>query len=378
MSELKQRIAGMSIDRRALLEQRLLQARRLQRTQPTIPQRQSTDATWLSFGQQQMWFLDQLTPGTSTYNIPDAMQISGPLDVSALERALQVIVGRHEVLRTHLASVDGSPVPVAEEHWSIKVSVIDVRSSSQEDRAAEAKKIILQEARKPFDISQDLMLRAVVVRLQENEHLLLFLTHHIAWDVSSRVVLYRELATLYEGFVTGPPVQLPQLPIQYSDYAAWQRQRLQGEVFEQQAAYWREQLGNAARVLNLPTDRPRPPVQSFHGAKHFFTFSKCLTESARQMSREQNATLFMTLAASFVTFLYGLTGQTDISLGSPMVGRNYPELEGLIGVYLSSSAAPVSFQIPQFCSSAVPQSRNSAVRQSFHSGHHGSHEQQPL
>src|SRR5437764_13879499 len=155
MSELKQRIAGMSLDRRALLEQRLLQARRLQRTQPTIPRLESTDATWLSFGQQQMWFLDQLTPGTSTYNIPDAMQISGPLDVSALERALQVIVGRHEVLRTHLASVDGSPVPVVEEPWSIKVSVIDVRSSSQEDRAAEAKKIILQEARKPFDIAQD-------------------------------------------------------------------------------------------------------------------------------------------------------------------------------------------------------------------------------
>ena len=337
MSELKQRIAGMSLDRRALLEQRLLQARRLNRAQPTIPRRQSTDATWLSFGQQQMWFLDQLTPGTSTYNIPDAMQISGPLDVSALERALQVIVGRHEVLRTHLASVDGSPVPVVEEHWNIKVSVIDVQSLPHEERAAEAKKIILQEARKSFDIAQDLMLRAVVVRLHEDEHLLLFLTHHIAWDVSSRVVLYRELATLYEGFVTGRPVQLPELPIQYSDYAAWQRQRLQGEVFEQQAAYWREQLGNAARVLNLPTDRPRPPVQSFHGAKHFFTFSKSLTESARQMSREQNATLFMTLAASFVTFLYGLTGQTDISLGSPMVGRNYPELEGLIGFFINTT-----------------------------------------
>jgi alpha-ketoglutarate-dependent taurine dioxygenase len=337
MSELKQRIAGMSLDRRALLEQRLLQSRRLNRTQPTIPRRQVSDPAWLSFGQQQMWFLDQLTPGTSTYNIPDAMRVSGPLNVEALEKALHAIVGRHEVLRTHLASVDGNPVPVVDEHWKLKVSTFDVRSLPDSERAAEAKKIILQQARKPFDIAQDLMLRATLVRMDENEHLLLFLTHHIAWDVSSKAVLYRELAAFYEGFLSGKPVQLPDPPIQYSDYAAWQRQRLQGEVFEQQAAYWREQLGNAARVLNLPTDRPRPSVQSFRGAKHFFSFSKSLTESARTLSQERNATLFMTLAASFVAFLHGLTGQSDISLGSPMVGRNYPELEGLIGFFINTT-----------------------------------------
>jgi alpha-ketoglutarate-dependent taurine dioxygenase len=337
MSELKQRIVGMSLDRRALLEQRLLQARRLNRTQPTIPRRQSTEAAWLSFGQQQMWFLDQLTPGTSTYNIPDAMQVSGPLHVEALEQALHAIVGRHEILRTHLASVDGNPVPLVDEHWKMKVSLFDVRSLPGPERAAEAKKIILQEARKPFDIAQDLMLRASLVRMDENEHLLLFLTHHIAWDVSSKAVLYRELAALYEGFVKGKPVQLQDLPIQYADYAAWQRQRLQGEVFEQQAAYWRKQLGSAVRVLNLPTDRPRPPVQTFHGAKHFFSFSKSLTESARLLSQQRNATLFMTLAASFVAFLHGLTGQFDIAVGSPMVGRNYPELQGLIGFFINTT-----------------------------------------
>jgi len=337
MSELKHRIAGMSLDRRALLEQRLLQARRVGGNQQTIPRRKATDAAWLSFGQQQMWFLDQLTPGTATYNIPDAMQVSGPLDVEALEKALQVIVGRHEVLRTHLASVDGNPVPVVDEHWQMKVSVFDLRSAPETERAAEAKRIIVQEARKSFDIAQDLMLRAVLVRLQENEHVLLFLTHHIAWDISSKAVLYRELASLYQGFVGGRVVELGDLPIQYSDYAAWQRQRLQGEVFEQQAAYWREQLGNAARVLNLPTDRSRPPVQSFHGGKHFFRFSKSLTDSARMLSREQNATLFMTLVASFVAFLHGLTGQPDISIGTPMVGRNYPELEGLIGFFINTT-----------------------------------------
>src|SRR5262249_39933377 len=138
MSELKQRIVGMSLDRRALLEQRLLRARRLNRTQPTIPPRQSTDAAWLSFGQQHMWFLDQLTPGTSTYNIPDAMQVSGPLHVEALEQALHAIVGRHEILRTHLASVDGNPVPLVDEHWKIKVSMFDVRSLPGPERAAEA------------------------------------------------------------------------------------------------------------------------------------------------------------------------------------------------------------------------------------------------
>jgi len=174
MSELKQRIAGMSLDKRALLEQRLLRTHSLRGRQQTIPRRKPADPAWLSFGQQQMWLLDQLTPGTSTYNIPDVVRVRGPLDIEALEKGLQEIVRRHEVLRTHLASVDGNPVPVVDEQWEMKLAVFDLRSLPVEKREAEANRILLQETRKPFNIAQDVTLRAVVVRLVEDEHWVLF------------------------------------------------------------------------------------------------------------------------------------------------------------------------------------------------------------
>jgi alpha-ketoglutarate-dependent taurine dioxygenase len=337
MSGLKERIAGLSLERRALLEERLLRANR-QRCQPAgIPRRGPSDPAWLSFGQQQMWFLDQLTPNTSTYNIPDGMRVRGKLDIEALQSAFRTIVARHEVLRTHIGSVDGNPIPAVREHFELNVMLFDLRSLSLEQREAEARRIIQAQARQPFDISQDLMLRVVLVRLDEEDYHLLLLTHHIAWDVYSKAVLYRELSTLYRGFITGQPASLPELPIQYSDFAAWQRQRLQGEVFEQQAAYWRQQLGNAAHILELPTDRPRPAVQTFQGAKHFFSLSNSLSEGAKALSREQNATLFMTLLAAFVAFLHGFTGKTDISVGSPMAGRNHPELDNLIGFFTNTT-----------------------------------------
>lgn len=337
MSELKERIAGMSLDRRALLEERLLRATRQRHRLPTIPRRQPSDPAFLSFGQQQMWFLDQLTPGTSTYNIPDVMELSGPLNVEALEEAFRLVIARHDILRTRLGSVDGSPIPAINDAWEFHTQQFDLTGMPAAERDPEARRIIQEQARQPFNIAQDLMLRATLVRIQAERHLLLVLTHHIAWDVSSRAVLYRELRMVYEGLLRGQSVQLAELPIQYSDFAAWQKQRLQGKVFEEQAAYWREQLGNAAHVLNLPTDRPRPTTQSFHGAKHFFSFSPALSEWATTLSREQNATLFMTLLASFVAFLHGFTGQDDISIGSPMVGRNYPELENLIGFFINTT-----------------------------------------
>jgi alpha-ketoglutarate-dependent taurine dioxygenase len=337
MSELKERIAGMSLDRRALLEERLLRATRQRYRPPTIQRRQPSDPAFLSFGQQQMWFLDQLTPGTSTYNIPDVMELAGPLNVEALEEGFRSVIARHEILRTRLGSVDGSPIPAVHEAWEFHIQQFDLTGMPEAERHPEARRIIQEQARQPFNIAQDLMLRATLVRIQPERHLLLALTHHIAWDVSSRAVLYRELRAVYQGLLRGQSFQLAELPIQYSDFAAWQKQRLQGKVFEEQAAYWREQLGNAAHALNLPTDRPRPAIQSFHGAKHFFSFSPALIESAATLSREQNATLFMTLLASFVAFLNGFTGQADISIGSPMVGRNYPELENLIGFFINTT-----------------------------------------
>ena len=337
MNQLKERIAGMSLDRRGLLEERLLRAHRRSWLAPTIPRRRDTDALWPSFGQQQMWFIDQLTPGTSTYNVPDVMQVDGPLNVDTLENAFRSVVRRHEILRTRFGAVDGSPIPAVNRNLDFKIELFDITSLADSQRGPRADEIIQQQVRKPFNISQDLMLRVILVRLRQDQHRLLILTHHIAWDVSSRAVLYRELNSLYRSFESGRASSLVELPIQYSDFAAWQRQRLQGAVLEEQSTYWRQQLGNAAHVLNIPTDHSRPVGQTFRGAKRFFTLPPAIAESAKVLSREQNSTLFMTLLAAFVAFLNAYTGQSDISVGSPMVGRNYPELEGLIGLFINTT-----------------------------------------
>ena len=337
MSKLRDRVIGLSSDRRALLEERLLQAHRQRWRPPTIPRRRPSEPALLSFGQEQMWFLDQLDPGTATYNIPDVMRLSGPLNVDALQAAFRAIVSRHEVLRTRIGSVDGGAIPALNDNWEFEIRLFDLRNLPEETRDGEARKIIRAKVRQPFNIAQDLILRAVLIRTHDEQHYLLVLTHHIAWDVSSRVVLYQELGFAYKAALNSAPAQLRELRIQYSDFASWQRKQLQGEVFQGHAAYWREQLGSAAHVLDLPTDHPRKTSLTSRGAKHFFSLSPALVDQAKALSREQNGTLFMTLLAGFVAFLNGFTGQNDISIGSPMAGRNFPELEDLIGYFINTT-----------------------------------------
>jgi alpha-ketoglutarate-dependent taurine dioxygenase len=337
MSKLRERVVGLSSDRRALLEERLLQAHRQRWRPPTIPRRNASEPALLSFGQEQMWFLDQLDPGTATYNIPDVMRLSGPLNVEALQAGFRAIVARHEVLRTRIGSVDGGAIPALNDHWEFEIQQFDLRNLSEDAKEAEARKIIRQKVRQPFNIAQDLMLRAALIRLRDDQHYLLVLTHHIAWDVSSRMALYKELSSVYQSALNSNSTKLPELRIQYSDFASWQRKQLQGEIFQGHAAYWREQLGYAAHVLELPTDHPRKSSLTSRGAKHFFSLSPSLVDQAKALSREQNGTLFMTLLAGFVAYLYGFTGQGDISIGSPMAGRNFPELEDLIGYFINTT-----------------------------------------
>lgn len=336
MSDLRQRIAGLSPVKRALLEQRLMKKDAAVGREPVIPRRRATDPSVLSFCQQRLWFLEQLAPHTSTYNIPDAMRIQGALDVEALRKALEVIVGRHEVLRTTFAEVDGRPVPVLAQKWSIEIAVVDLGVLPQPTREDEAQRLLQEEARRPFDLSRDLMLRAHLVRVAEQEHLLLLTVHHIAFDAWSKAVLYRELAALYPGFISGDPRGLPELPLQYADFALWQRQGLHGEAYAREVSYWTQQLDDAARTLRLPTDHPRPAVQTFRGAKHFFALPKSLSEDAKALSRQQGTTLFVTLLAGFKVFLYHYTGQETISVGSPVAGRDRTQLEGLIGFFVNT------------------------------------------
>jgi amino acid adenylation domain-containing protein/non-ribosomal peptide synthase protein (TIGR01720 family) len=289
----------------------------------------------LSFAQQRLWFLHQWDPASAAYNTLAPIHLSGTLHETALARALAEIVRRHEALRTTFLAVDGSPVQVIHPHHPLALETLDLESMPPSEREAEARRLAREEAQRPFDLAQGPVLRARLLRLGGNDHVLLLGIHHIAFDGWSIGVLVRELATLYTAFSTGLPSPLPELGIQYADFAHWQRRWLSGEAMEEQVAYWRQRLGGVA-PLDLPTDRPRPPAQTFNGAHRAFLLPAPLCERLRALSREEGSTLFMTLLAAFQALLHRYSGQTDIAVGSPIAGRNRAETEGLIGFFVNT------------------------------------------
>jgi amino acid adenylation domain-containing protein len=290
----------------------------------------------LSFAQARLWFLEQLEPGSGAYNIPAAVRLTGSLDVVALEQSLQEIVLRHEALRTTFAMVSGEPLQVIAPVLALSVPLVDLRSLSEAQQKAEVKRLATESAQQPFDLAMGPLLRATLLKLGEAEHVLLLTMHHIVSDGWSMGVLLRELATLYEAFSAGKPSPLPQLPIQYADFAHWQRQWLQGEVLAAQLSYWQQQLAGAQTVLELPTDRLRPAVQTFRGATEFLALAEPLTQKLKTLSQRSGVTLFMTLLAAFQTLLYRYTGQEDICIGSPIANRNRSETEELIGFFVNT------------------------------------------
>ena len=302
-----------------------------------IPRGANTELP-LSFAQQRLWFLDQLEPGSPVYNVPAAIRLKGPLNVSALERALGEVLRRHEALRTTFSNVKGKPVQVISPAPppAPALSVVDLRGLPETERGARVLSLATKEARQTFDLARSPLLRSTLMRLSEEDHVLLLVTHHIACDGWSIGVLFRELATLYTAFTTGEAIPIAPLPIQYADFARWQRQWLQGEVLEEQLSYWKQRLAGAPAVLELPTDRSRPAVQTFKGARQSIVLPKGLSESLKALSQREGVTLFMTLLAAFKTLLYRYTGQEDIVVGSPMAGRNRAEIERLIGFFVNN------------------------------------------
>ncbi len=289
----------------------------------------------LSFAQERLWFLDQLEPGNSVYNVSGAFRLSGRLDVAALERSLNEIVGRHEALRTTFRSVEGSPRQVIAAQLILSLPVIDLSEHLQGAREDQVRRYAAEAARRPFDLSQGPLVRTILLRLGAREHILLLSMHHIVYDGWSMGILFRELSILYDAYANGKAMCLPELPIQYVDYAVWQRDWLKGEVLETQLCYWRKQLENVP-ALKLATDRPRPALQTFHGARESLLLSKDLTQALKDVSRKQAASLFMTLLTALQIFLHRLTGQDDIAVGSPIAGRNRAEIENLIGFFLNT------------------------------------------
>ena len=289
----------------------------------------------LSFAQQRLWFLDQLMPGSSAYNIPGMLRVSGKLNFDAIRKAFTEIVRRHETLRTRFESVDGTPLQIIDPPGAFPVQVLDLSHLDAQARESEAQRLAAEETARPFDLRAGPVLRATVLRLDEEDHVLLLSIHHIAGDGWSVAVFMHELGVLYDAYCTGKPPALPGLPIQYADFAVWQRQWLQGEILDAQLAYWREKLADP-QLLELPTDRPRSALQHFEGATQAFTISKAVTEQLRMLSRREGATLFMTMLAAFKVLLRRWTGQDDIIVGAPIANRSRVEVESLIGFLLNT------------------------------------------
>jgi len=289
----------------------------------------------LSFAQQRLWFLEQLVPGNPFYNVPTSVRLTGQLNISALEQTFNEILRRHEALRTSFKIIDQQPVQVLAPHLNLPLPVINLQQLPAVERETEAQRLTAQEAQRPFDLTQGPLLRVQLLQLDQADHVLLLTMHHIVSDGWSMGVLIRELGVLYTAFASNQPSPLPELPLQYADFAHWQREWLQGEVLSTQLAYWRQQLDNLP-VLELPTDRPRSAVQSYRGATQYLELSPLLTEALERLSQSAGVTLFITLLAAFQTLLYRYSGQTDIPVGSPIANRNRSEIEGLIGFFVNS------------------------------------------
>ena len=290
----------------------------------------------LSYSQQRLWFLDQLEPNSPFYNIPTALRFQGNLNISVLEQSLNTVLERHETLRTTFESVDGKPFQRIAERLDLPINKIDLTALSAVEREQEVRRLATSEAQRPFDLSEGPLFRVTVIHLADQEHIILFTMHHIISDGWSVTVLVQEVATLYSTMVAGEPSPLPELAIQYADYAHWQRNWLQGPVMEKLLSYWKEQLAGTPPVLELPTDRSRPAVQSFKGATLQRLFPASLVENIRKLSREEGTTLFMTLLAAFQTLLYRYSGQDDICVGTPIANRNQLETENLIGFFVNT------------------------------------------
>ena len=295
----------------------------------------------LSFAQQRLWFLDQLEPGSGVYNVPLAVRLKGELEIAALERALSEIVRRHEVLRTRFVSVGGEPRQEVLTAVDVKLAVTDLSELNEEEREAAVREAASAESLEPFDLVRGPLLRVKLLRLSDEEHVVLLTMHHIVSDGWSMGVLIKEVTTLYEVYSQGGESPLTELPIQYKDFAIWQRKWLQGEELERQLGYWREQLVGELPALDLPTDRARPAVSSYRGAQLGFRLSPEVSAGLKELSRREGVTLFMTLLAAFQTLLHRYSGQEDIVVGLPVAGRNYAETEGLIGFFVNTLALRV-------------------------------------
>jgi amino acid adenylation domain-containing protein len=305
---------------------------------PPMERVERTGPMPVSFAQQRLWVVDRLEPGSATYNMPYALRLRGALDVGALRGSLDALVERHETLRTVFAEQEGRPVQVIHPPALVALTELDLRDRPEAEREAAAERLAAEEGLFPFDLAQGPLLRSTLLRLGEQDHVLCFTLHHVVSDGWSMQVLVREVSALYAAFSRREKPRLPELPVQYADFAVWQREWLQGEVLEAQIGYWKTQLSGAPPLLEVPTDRPRGKGNSPHAARQHFEVPPETSRALRALSRREGTTLFMTVLAAWKSLLARYSGQDDLVVGSPIAGRNRREIEGLIGFFVNMLA----------------------------------------
>ena len=320
----------------------------------------------LSFAQQRLWFIDQLEPGSPLYNIPVALRAEGPLDAGVLARSLGEIVRRHEALRTVFATLEGTPAQVIQPATPFVLPVVDLSALPQSRRETVALLLAGDEAALPFDLARGPLMRCLLLRLTQEDHVAALTLHHIVSDGWSMTIMVREVTTFYAALAAGRPSPLPELPVQYADFSVWQRSWLHGEILEDEISFWRRQLAGLPPLLNLPTDRPRPAVQSYRGASRPVRLPAGLTRPLQALGRREGATLFMVLLAAFQALLARTSGQDDLAVGSPVAGRNRLEIEGLIGFFVNTLVLRADLKSPSAFRDLLGQVRETALAAHTH------------
>ena len=325
-SDLTKRMDNLSAEQRALLEKKLREKKKVQAAAKRIPKRLADGPVPLSFPQQRLWFLYQMEPDSAMYNMPVVLRLEGELQKAALMRSFTEIIRRHEGLRTRFTLQDGVPVQRIDDATAFTLQDVDLRNLPESEREAESHRLIRADVERTFDLENGPLLRATLVQLKDQEHLLILNNHHIVSDGWSTGILVQEMCELYQAYSSGQESPLRELPIQYADYAMWQLDRMQGTFYDRLLAYWNEQLGGNLPVLQLPTDAPRPAAQTFRGDTVRFLIGRQQVDALNELAREQESTLYMALLAVFNVLLHRYTGQEDILVGSPIANRNLEEI----------------------------------------------------
>ncbi|MEO5574486.1 MAG: condensation domain-containing protein, partial [Gammaproteobacteria bacterium] len=339
MTDLNQHIAHLSAEQRALLATRIQDKKAAANSKQTIARLPRVGRTYsfpMSFAQQRLWFLDQLEPGSTSYNTPRAIRLDGCLQIKPLQRAIMDIVARHETLRTRFITQDGEPLQLIIPDISVAMPIVDLGHLSGIIQQQEVERLAAADVNQPFDLTTGPLLRTTLLHLGEQRHILLLTIHHVVSDAWSMSVFFKELATLYEAFSTDRPSPLPDLPIQYADFSQWQRAYLQGETLNVQLGYWKRQLQDLPSRLELPTDRAHSTPPEVSGASQSLTLPQVMSDSLNVLNRRASVTVYMSLLAVFALLLSRYTGQRDIVLGSPSAGRTRIETEGLIGFFINN------------------------------------------